>query len=257
MNWQAMGEQLAPILTGAFCLGIIAAVAFLIQMRRRARSTSFGYVREQSENRGKRLVILLAMLGVLAAASGAWWGVSARKPGLLPTPAPTATLTLVPSPTPRDPTPTFTPTGTPTITPTPTRTPVPPDADLPGALRTPFPDQAVEPDSEAALVDLYLALDEQGNRPAGSETRFPSGTERVYAFLTFDYMARDVPWVHAWYALADGELVEVWSSVELWSYDDPMGYVWRYLNCEDGSYELHIYIGRQLQQRIPFTVGQD
>ena len=94
MDWQAMGEQLAPILTGAFCLGIVASVAFLIQMRRRARSTSFGYVREQSENRGKRLVILLAMLGVLAAVSGAWWGISTRNPGLLPTPVPTPTLTL-------------------------------------------------------------------------------------------------------------------------------------------------------------------
>jgi len=257
MDWQTMGEQLAPILTGAFGLGIVAAVAFLVQMRRRARSTSFGYVREQSENRGKRLVILLALLGVLGAASGAWWGISARNPGLLPTPAPTPTLTVVPSPTPREPTPTFTPTSTPTITPTPTRTPIPPDAHLPSALRTPFPDQAVEPGAEAALVDLYLALDEEGNQLAGSEIRFPSGTERVYAFLTFEGMAFDAPWVHVWYAVVDGELVEVWSSVELWPFRDPTGYVWRYLNCEDGQYELHIYIGHQLQQTIPFTVGQD
>jgi hypothetical protein len=79
----------------------------------------------------------------------------------------------------------------------------------------------------------------------------------VYAFLTFEGMALDVPWVHVWYAVVDGELVEVWSSVELWSYRDPTGYVWRYLNCEDGQYELHIYIGHQPQQTIPFSVGQD
>ena len=255
MDWQAMGVRLAPILTILFGLGAAAGIFFLYQMRRTARSTSFGYVREQSEARAKRLVLLIVVLLVLSAAIGALWVVSIQQPELLPTPVPTVTSTLIPSPTPRTPTATFTPTNTPTATPTPTSTPIPPDADLPSALRTPFPQGAVTASPEAALVDLALAAGQRNDLPVNPSTKFPRGTEQVYAFFTFEGMARNVPWVHVWYGEVGGEMVEVWSGVEMWPYDTPNGSTWRYLNCRDGRYELHIYVDHRLQLKIPFTVG--
>jgi hypothetical protein len=224
-------------------------------MRRTVRSTSYGYVREQSLVRAKRLTILVIVLFLLLGASGALWGVSVQRPELLPTAVPSETPTLIPSPTPRPPTSTFTPIPTPTATPTPTETPIPADAELPSAFRVPFPAQAVTPNPDAALVELVLAAGEEENKPVNPTTNFAESTERVYVFFTFDQMARNVPWAHAWYGKVDGELVELWSQVELWPYDDPRGYGWRYFNCQSGRYELHIYVGRRLQQKVPFTVG--
>jgi hypothetical protein len=255
MDWQSMGVRLAPILTLLFGLGMVVSILSLYRMRRTARSTSFGYVREQSINLAKRLIIFAVVLFVLAGASGTLWMVSIQKPDLLPTAVPTETPTLIPSPTPRTPTVTPSPTSTPTVTPTPTSTPIPPDAELPSVIRTPFPVGAVDPSPEAALVDLVLAAGEEGNQPINATTEFPSGTERVYAFFTFDGMTRNVPWSHVWYGEVDGRMVELWPQVELWSYDSPWGSTWRYFNCRDGRYELYVFVGRELQQKVPFTVG--
>jgi hypothetical protein len=112
----------------------------------------------------------------------------------------------------------------------------------------------VTPGPDAILVELVLAAGEQENEPVHPTTRFPQGTTRVYAFFTFDGMSRNVPWTHAWYGQVDGQATELWSQVELWAYDAPRGRAWRYLNCRTGQYELHIYIGRQLQQRVPFVI---
>jgi hypothetical protein len=106
-------------------------------------------------------------------------------------------------------------------------------------------------------VDLVLAAREENNQPVDPTTKFPDGTERVYAFLTFDGMARNVPWTHVWYVKADGAMREVWSQVELWTYDTSQGFTWRYLSSQNGQYELHIYIDRRLQQKVPFTVGAE
>jgi len=259
MDWQAIGVRLAPILTAVFGAGAIISVVTLFQMRRRVRSTSYGYVREQSSVRAKRLLILFAVLVVFTGASGTLWIVSAQKPDLLPTPVPTATSTLLPTPTPRTPTVTFTPTSTPTATPTPTAgpmsTPDPAGADLPSVIRTRFPTEAVTPGPDASLVDIQLAAGERDNQPVNPATKFPSGTERVYVFLTLDGMARNVPWAHVWYGEVDGKMTEVWAGLELWPYDSPRGFTWRYLNCSDGRYEVHIYIDVELQQKVPFTVG--
>ena len=255
MDWQTAGAQLAPILTGLFGFGAAFCVVALYMMRRRARSTSYGYVREQSSLRARRLTILAIVCLALLGASGALWGVSVRRPDLLPTAVPTATLTPIPSPTPRTPTVTFTPTYTPTITPTPTSTPIPPDAELPAALLTPFPVDAVTPGPDAALVNLVLASGEQGNKPVDATTVFPAGTERVNAFFTFSGMSRNVPWIHVWYGEVDGQMVEEWSQVELWSYDAATGDTWRFFNCHPGRGELHVYVGRELRETVPFTVG--
>jgi len=233
---------------------MLGSLGSLYQVRRTAKSTHFGFVREQSEIRAKRLLILLVLLLVLTIASGALWGVSAQRPELLPTPVPTQTPTLLPSPTPRTPTATLTPTATPTITPTPTETPIPVDANLPSALLTPFPARAVTPGDDAALIELILAAGEQGGRPVNPGVTFAAQTEQVYAFFTFDGMARNAPWVHAWYIETDGQMVEYWSSAELWNYGGARGLVWRYINVRPGKYELHIYIDHRLQQKIPFTV---
>jgi hypothetical protein len=254
MDWQAMGARLAPAFSVLLSVGVALSVAYLVQMRRRARSTSFGYVREQSNLRAKRLIVAIVVLSILALTSSSLWVVSVRRPDLLPTPVPTPTPTLIPSPTPRTPTATFTATSTPTVTPTPT--PIPPSAELPEALRT-FPADAVEPGPDAALVDLVLAAGESDNQPVGVTTRFPAGTQQVYAFFAFEGMQRGVPWAHVWYAEVQGEMTEVWSELELWPYDAPSGAAWRYLNTRDGRYELHIYVGRALQQRVPFTVGAE
>ena len=257
MDWQAAGERFAPVLSAVFGAGIVLCIVLIVQMRRRARSTLFGYVREQSVLYAKRLIVAVAILFVLAAASGALWMVSIQRPELLPTPVPTPTQTLIPSPTPRTPTPTSTPTSTPTVTPTPTATTIPADDELATVLRTPFPNSAVLPGEDAVLVDVVLAAGESANQPVGPTMRFPSGTAHVYAFLTFDGMQRGVPWAHVWYAEVEGKMTEVWGQVELWSYDGARGMVWRYLNSRDGRYELHIYVGRTLQQRVPFTVGTE
>ena len=255
MDWQTVGVQLAPILTAFFGLGAAISAFLAIQMRRVANSTSFGYVREQSVARTKWLTILTLTLLLIGSASGALWAVSIQKPDLLPVPVPTGTPTLIPSPTPRTPTATFTPTSTPTITPTATATPVPPDAEVPTVLRTPFPAMAVTAGPDAALVDLVLAAGVENDQPVQPMTNFIPGTEQVYAFFTFDGMARNVPWSHVWYAYVDDGMIEVWSEVDLWPGDAPHGFTWRYLNCQDGRYELHVYVDRRLQQKVPFTVG--
>jgi hypothetical protein len=121
-------------------------------------------------------------------------------------------------------------------------------------LRVPFPASAVTPGPDAVLAEMVLAAGQRGDKPIDPTTRFPGGTERVYAFFTFDGMSRNVPWVHVWYGEVEGQMVEVWSQVELWPYDAGRGSTWRYFNCRAGRYELHVYVGRQLQQRIPFVV---
>ena len=254
MDWQTIGSRLAPILTTFFGLGTLFSFWTIYSLRRAAKATNFGFVREQTELRVKRLWILAFVLFALTAASGALWVVSVERPEILPSPLPTMTPTAIPSPTPRTPTATFTPTATPTITPTPTETPIPPDADLPPALLTPFPTEAVDPDPDAKLAELVLAAGEENNAPVDPGASFAPDTEHVYAFFTFEEMARDVPWIHIWYAEVEGEWVEWWSSVELWGYGSTAGTTWRYINVRPGRYELHVYVGRRLQQKIPFVV---
>jgi len=255
MDWQAIGVRLAPVLTLLLGLGAASSIFGVFRVRRTARATSFGFVRERSIVRGKRLLVLTIVLLILFGMSGGLWAVSVRKPELLPPPVPTATPSQIPSPTPRTPTATFAPTHTPTVTPIPTETPVPPDADLPSALRTPFPAHAVTPGPGAVLAELVLAAGEQDDRPVDPGTHFAKGTERVYAFFVFDGMSRNVPWVHVWYRQVDGQMIELWSQAELWTYDAALGRAWRYCSCRPGRYELHIYVGRRLQQQVPFTVG--
>jgi hypothetical protein len=257
MSWQVAGVRVAPVLVLLFGIGAALAVLYLVQLRRTARSTFYGYVRERAVARDRQLLIAGTVLAVLALASGTLWFVSVRNPGLLPTPAPTATPTLLPTPTPREPTATFTPTSTPTVTPTPTAIPVLPDAELPSVLRTPFPAGAVPAGNDARLVDVVLAAGVEDNQPVGPALQFPAGTDRVYAFLTFEGMSRGVPVAYVWYAEVDGEMVEAWGRLELWPYDAPRGVMWRYLSARDGRYELHVYIGGELRQRIPFTVGAE
>ena len=255
MDWQAIGTQVAPILTAVLGLGAVAGLVAISRLRRTARATSFGFVRERSVARAKQMLILTIALVVLAAIASGLWAVSVRRPGLLPVAVPTATLTLISSPTPRTPTATLPPTDTPTVTATPTETPLPPDAELPAAVRAPLPTQAVTPGPDARLVELVLASGVQDDMPVGPSTQFPSGTTRVYAFFAFDGMSHDVPWTHIWYAQVNGELREAWSAVELWPYDSPSGRVWRYFEPHAGQYELHVYVGRRLQLKVPFTVG--
>lgn len=257
MNWQMMGVQWAPILTLAFTLAAIASIFLIIRMRRTARSTSFSYVRERSVVQANRLLILTGLLILIVGTSAALWIVSVQRPELLPTPAPTATATLIPSPTPRTPTPTVPPTETPTITPTPTRTPIPAGTDLPFLLQTPFPQSAIEAGPDAAITEVLLAAGEQGNMPIDVRTDFASGTQRIYAFFTFQGMAADVPWAHVWYVEVNGQMTELWGQVESWQHASPDGRQWRYFNCRDGRYELHVYIDRRLEQKISFTVGMD
>ncbi|MBN1581124.1 MAG: hypothetical protein JXA89_10505 [Anaerolineae bacterium] len=257
MDWQYFGFQLAPFLTLLFGAGMIISFVGIYQRRRTARSTHFGFVREQSETNAKRLFFFAIIFLVFTAASGALWAVSVQRPELLPTPFPTETPTSIPTPTPRTPTATYTPTPTPTVTSTPTQTPIPPDTDLPRILQTPFPSNAVTPGPDAALVGLILASGQENNTPINPGTAFPSGTERIYAFFTFDGMARNVPWSHIWYVELDGQMIEYWSATELWSYDSAGGLAWRYINPRPGKYELDIYVGRVLQQKIPFTVQGD
>jgi hypothetical protein len=95
------------------------------------------------------------------------------------------------------------------------------------------------------------------NQPVGPALNFPAGTDRVYAFLTFEGMSRGVPVAHVWYAEVDGKMVEVWGRLELWPYDVSRGVMWRYLSADDGRYELRVYIGQELRQSIPFTVGME
>jgi hypothetical protein len=255
MSWELAGVRVAPILALLFGVGAAIAILYLIQLRRTARSTSYGYVREQATARSRQLVIAAVVLTALALASAGLWLVSVRNPEWLPTPAPTATPTVLPTPTPRLPTATFTPTSTPTVTPIPTATPIPPDSELPSVLRTPFPPDATTASPDAELVGVVLAAGVANNEPVDPALTFPSGTDRVYAFLTFEGMARGVPFAHIWYAEVDGRMVEAWSRLELWPYSTARGVVWRYLSARDGRHELHVYVGRELQQRIPFTVG--
>jgi hypothetical protein len=254
MDWRSVAIGLAPILTIVWGVGVLVAILAIYRVRRTARTTRFGVIRDKAVYRAKRLAILVAIMVLLAAASGGLWSISVWRPQMLPTAVPTVTRTLIPSPTPRTPTVTPSPTPTATVTPTGTPTPIPPDADLPSVLRVPFPASATTPGPDAVLVELVLAVGEQENEPVHPTTRFPQGTGRVYAFFTFDGMSRNVPWTHVWYGEVDGQATELWSQVELWAYDAPRGRAWRYFNCHAGRYELHIYVGQQLQQRIPFVV---
>jgi hypothetical protein len=255
MSWQAAGLRVAPILVLVFGVGAALTIVYLVERRRTARSTSYGYVREQAVTRARQLVVAAAVLLVLALASGTLWLVSVRSPDLLPTPMPTVTATLLPTPTPRAPTATSVPTSTATVTPTPTLTPVPPDSELPSVLRTPFPADMVTAGNDARLVGVVLAAGVADDQPVDPALSFPAGTDRVYAFLTFEGMSRGVPVAHVWYAEVDSSMVEAWSRLELWPYEASRGMLWRYLSARDGRYELHVYIGRELQQRVSFTVG--
>jgi hypothetical protein len=254
MNWSSIASQLAPVLTIVLGTGVLVAIVIIHRARRTARTTRFGVIRDKAVYLARRTAILAAVMLLLAGASAGLWSMAIWRPQMLPTPEPTATSTLIPSPTPRTPTATPSPTPTATVTPTGTPTPIPADSELPSVLRVPFPAAAVTPGPEAALGELVLAAGEQGNEPIDPTVRFPGGTERVYAFFAFDGMHRDVPWTHVWYGEVGGQMAEVWSQVELWPHDSPRGRTWRYFNCRAGRYELHVYIGRDLQRQIPFVV---
>ena len=254
MDYRAIAVRVAPILTIALGVGVLAAILFLYRARRIARTTRFGVIRDKANFRIRQLAILLVVMVLLAGASAAMWSMSVWRPHMLPTPEPTATPTLIPTPTPRTPTATPSPTPTATITPTATPTPIPPDADLPSMLRVPFPASAVAPGPDAALVDLVLAAGEQNSEPVGPAERFPAGVQRVYAFFTFDGMSRNVPWTHVWYGEVNGEMREIWGKTELWSYEYSRGRIWRYFDCGVGKHELRIYVGDQLQRKVPFVV---
>jgi hypothetical protein len=256
MDWRSLSVRWAPALT--IFLGVSTIVALFIanRARRKARTASFGYVRERSGLIARRMLVLGVALMIAVAASGGLWRVTVWRPELLPQPAPTSTPTLIPTPTPRTPTPTFTPTATPTITPTATPPPISAGGQPPLPLSTPFPAQAVTPGPEARVVEVVLAAGRDGDLPVAPARRFPAGTGRVYAFFTFAGMSRNVPWVHVWYKEVDGEMVEVWSQIELWGFDSPTGHTWRYLNCRPGSYELRVYIGRGIAANVPFLIEE-
>ncbi len=254
MDWREIGIRLGPVLTSLWGVGALVGFIIFGQMWRMARITSFTFVREQSQLNGRRALILAILAAILAVASGGWWGCALYRPEIFPSPILPPTATLIPTPTPRTPTPTGTPTPTLTVTPTPTPTPIPLDAQLPAALLTPFPQIAITPGPQAALVALTLAAGQQNGQPINPESTFPPGTSQVYAFFTFDGMARNVPWLHVWYVEVDQQMVEYWSAVELWSFAGARGDTWRYINVRPGKYELHIYVGRHLQQKVPFVV---
>jgi hypothetical protein len=146
-------------------------------------------------------------------------------------------------------------TATPGATPTATATPAAAflDGESPAALRS-LPG-AVTPSADALLLSVTMAAGERNSRPVDPTTVFAEGTKRVYAFMLFDGMAQGVPWTHVWYREVDGELQEAWGRSELWSYDYSYGQIWRYFDCGPGKHELHVYVGDQLQKRVPFVVG--
>jgi hypothetical protein len=197
------------------------------------------------------------LLSLLAGASIWLWAMAVYRPEALPTPVPTATPTLIPSPTPRPPT--ATPTITPTATATPSATPTATamanavDVTLPAALRG-SGDLGTKPGENSTLIEVTMAAGERGNRPIDPTTVFARGTKRVYAFMLFDGMADGVPWSHVWYGQVDGEMQEIWGRTELWSYEYSRGQIWRYFDCGIGRFELHVYVGDQLQQKVPFVV---
>ena len=255
MDYWTVAVRVAPVLTIALAVGGLGAVFAIYRARRIARTTRFGVIRDKAIFRMRQLGVLVVLMLLLAGASAVLWSMSVWRPNMLPTPEPTATPTLIPTPTPRTPTATPFPTPTATVTPTATPTPIPPDADLPSLLRVPFPASAAMPGPDAALADLVLAAGERGNEPVGQNTSFPAGTQRVYAFFTFDGMSRNAPWTHVWYGEKDGQTSELWGQVELWTHDASRGRTWRYFNCRPGRYELHVYVGREIQQRISFVVA--
>jgi hypothetical protein len=226
--------------------------------RRRARIAEFGFVREKAHYAARRWMVGTGVLALLGLASVGLWAVAVYNPEILPTPVPTATSTLIPSPTPRPPTSTPTVTSTTTAAPTAipivTATAMPLDVDLPGLLHRPQPAGAVTPGPDALLVEVTLAAGEEGNKPVHPTTVFARGTKRVYAFMFFDGMSDRVPWTHVWYGEVDGQMREIWGETELWSYEYSRGQIWRYFDCSVGNYELRVYVGQHLQQKVPFVV---
>ena len=258
MNLPRLGVQLAPVLAVVFGLCVLGGLAVIRLARRRARTTGFGVVREQAVYTARRWMLRTAVLALLAGASIWLWAVAVYNPEVLPTPVPTPTSTLIPSPTPRP------PTATPTVTSAPTRTPRITATSTPDAPATPedrrssmvsvLPTGTVEPGPDAALVEVVLAAGQAANEPVRPASRFPQGTRRVYAFMTFDGMAPGVPWSHVWYVEVGGQMRELWRETSSWPYEFAAGRQWRYLNCRGGHYELHVYVGDRLQQTVSFVV---
>jgi hypothetical protein len=112
----------------------------------------------------------------------------------------------------------------------------------------------VAPGSDVVLVEVVLAAGQAANEPVRPASYFPQGTNRVYAFMTFDGMARGVPWSHVWYVEVDGQMRELWRGTSSWPYECAAGRQWRYLNCRAGHYELHVYVGDRLLQTVSFVV---
>lgn len=254
MNLPRLGVRLAPALALFFGLCVVGGLVAMRIARRRARTTGFGVVRERALYTARRWMVATGLLALLGGASVGLWATAVYHPEVLPTPAPTATSTLIPSPTPRP------PTATPTLIPTPTSTPVAarrqvPTPEIGRSMPKPLlSSDAATPGPNAALVDWVLAAGQVDNEPVRPANHFPEGTSRVYAFLTFEGMAPHVPWSHVWYVDVDGQLREVWRGTELWPYEYANGRRWRYLNCRAGRYELHVYVGQELQQKLSFVV---
>jgi hypothetical protein len=260
VNLPLLGVRLGPILVVFFGVCVIAGLLAIRAARRRARTTGFGVIREQALYAARRWMLGTALLALLGGASAGLWAMAVHNPQALPTPIPTATPTMIPSPTPRPPTATLTltplPTATPTSTPLPpaTGTPTPTNAKLPDTLRRLPSIDAATPGVHASLVELTMAAGEEDNRPIQPTTVFTKGTKRVYAFMLFDGMADRVAWSHVWYGEVDGQMREIWGKTELWDYEYSYGRIWRYFDCGVGNFELHIYVGKDLQRKVPFVV---
>jgi hypothetical protein len=258
VNLPRLGVRFAPVLALFFGLCVLGGLIAIRAARRRARSSGFGFVRERALYQARRLMLGTGLLALLSGASIGLWAMAVYRPQALPTPVPTATSTLIPSPTPRPPTSTPTVTPTSTVSPTPlpsaTSTATPTDVALPGVLRKSPLAGAATPGADALLVEVTMAVGEEDNRPVDPTSVFARGTRRVYAFLLFDGMGDSVPWTHVWYGEVDGQMREIWGKTELWSYEYSRGRIWRYFDCGIGKHELHIYVGKQLQQKVPFEV---
>jgi hypothetical protein len=258
VNLVRLGVQFAPVLAVVFGLCVLGGLAAIRFARRRARKTGFGVVRERAIYTARRWMLRTAMLALLAGASVWLWVVAVYNPEVLPTPVPTPTSTLIPSPTPRP------PTATPTVASTPAHTLVPTATSTPDVLVTPddrrsstvsvLPAGTVEPGPDASVVEVVLAAGQAANEPVRPASRFPQGTKRVYAFMTFEGMAPGVPWSHVWYVEVGGQMQELWRETSSWPYAYATGRQWRYLNCRAGRYELQVYVGDQLQQTVSFLV---
>jgi hypothetical protein len=283
MTTLALASYIPHVVIGML---ILATLLFLlaIQQLRLGRKGPYWRMRREAGQRGGQLFLISVALYGIAFAIAFFTGFAAlavgefnallagfNNPEVVNAPTPTDTMaTLTPTPTETPvptatdtpiPTDTSTPTATvtPSLTPTPTLTLTPTNTPTPTAtyetalhLYEPFGARAAAENAVVRVVSADVSVS-QNSTPLEPRVEFPTGTTRIYLFISYRNMANGVAWSRVLYR--DGAALQ--GSTLLWSMGAE-GSSYFFFGSDEGypagDYRVELTLGDETSSTFEFRV---